>query len=80
MPSPSQATTLLIICWGLIFEIGLRLQQYFGPLYDLEMASFNLKSLTTDRFLKVGGSPGETSTAIWMVSRSSTLMTVMASE
>ena len=39
-------TTLLIICWGLIFEIGLRLQQYFGPLHDLEMASFNLNWLS----------------------------------
>ncbi len=33
---------LLIIAWGAIFEIGLRLQQYFGPLYDLEMTSVNL--------------------------------------
>jgi hypothetical protein len=28
--------------WAVIFEIGLRMQQYFGPLYDLEMASINL--------------------------------------
>ena len=35
-------TTLLIISWGLIFEIGLRLQQYLGPLYDLDMASVDL--------------------------------------
>jgi lysophospholipase L1-like esterase len=34
---------LLIIIWAVIFEIGLRTQQYFGPLYDLEMASVNLK-------------------------------------
>src|SRR4051812_9363046 len=33
---------LLVIIWGAIFEIGLRLQQYFGPLYDLEMANVNL--------------------------------------
>jgi hypothetical protein len=33
---------LLIITWGVIFEIGLRAQQYFGPLYDLEMANINL--------------------------------------
>ncbi|HEV2153951.1 hypothetical protein [Bradyrhizobium sp.] len=33
---------LLFISWGAIFEIGLRLQQYFGPLFDLEMASVNL--------------------------------------
>lgn len=33
---------LLLITWGAIFEIGLRLQQYFGPLFDLEMASVNL--------------------------------------
>jgi hypothetical protein len=33
---------LLFITWGAIFEIGLRLQQYFGPLFDLEMASVNL--------------------------------------
>ena len=33
---------LLIISWAFIFEIGLRTQQYFGPLYDLEMKSVNL--------------------------------------
>ena len=33
---------LLVLSWAAIFEIGLRLQQYFGPLYDLEMASANL--------------------------------------
>lgn len=33
---------LLAICWAAIFEIGLRMQQYFGPLYDLEMANINL--------------------------------------
>jgi len=33
---------LLVISWAVIFEIGFRLQQYFGPLYDLEMASVNL--------------------------------------
>lgn len=33
---------LLVIVWGAIFEIGLRSQQYFGPLYDLEMADVNL--------------------------------------
>ncbi len=33
---------LLLIIWGAIFEIGLRLQQYLGPLFDLEMASVNL--------------------------------------
>ena len=33
---------LLVICWAVIFEIGLRMQQYFGPLYDLEMANINL--------------------------------------
>ena len=33
---------LLVIIWAVIFEIGLRMQQYFGPLYDLEMASINL--------------------------------------
>ncbi|MFB9268560.1 hypothetical protein ACFFWD_36490 [Bradyrhizobium erythrophlei] len=32
----------LFITWTVIFEIGLRLQQYFGPLFDLEMASVNL--------------------------------------
>src|SRR5262249_32410309 len=37
---------LLIISWGLIFEIGLRLQQYFGPLYDLDMASVSLNGLS----------------------------------
>jgi len=34
---------LLAIIWAVIFEIGLRMQQYFGPLYDLEMKSVNLK-------------------------------------
>ena len=34
---------LLVIIWAVIFEIGLRMQQYFGPLYDLEMKSVNLK-------------------------------------
>lgn len=33
---------LLVITWAVIFEIGLRMQQYFGPLYDLEMADVNL--------------------------------------
>lgn len=34
--------TLLVATWGAIFEIGLRMQQYFGPLYDLEMANVDL--------------------------------------
>ena len=38
--------TLLIISWSIIFEIGLRTQQYFGPLYDLDMASVNLDWLS----------------------------------
>ncbi len=33
---------LLVITWAAIFEVGLRMQQYFGPLYDLEMANINL--------------------------------------
>jgi hypothetical protein len=33
---------LLVIVWAVIFEMGLRMQQYFGPLYDLEMANANL--------------------------------------
>lgn len=33
---------LLVITWAVIFEIGLRMQQHFGPLYDLEMANINL--------------------------------------
>ena len=33
---------LLAVSWAAIFEIGLRMQQYFGPLYDLEMANINL--------------------------------------
>ncbi len=33
---------LLVITWAAIFEIGLRMQQYFGPLYDLEMTNINL--------------------------------------
>jgi lysophospholipase L1-like esterase len=33
---------LLAMAWAAVFEIGLRLQQYFGPLYDLEMVHVNL--------------------------------------
>lgn len=33
---------LLIVTWAAIFEIGLRAQQYFGPLYDLELANVDL--------------------------------------
>jgi hypothetical protein len=33
---------LLVTTWAMIFEIGLRAQQYFGPLYDLEMTNVNL--------------------------------------
>ena len=33
---------LLVVIWAAIFEIGLRMQQYFGPLYDLEMTSVGL--------------------------------------
>lgn len=33
---------LLLAMWGAIFEIGLRVQQYFGPLDDLEMESVSL--------------------------------------
>jgi hypothetical protein len=33
---------LSIIVWVAIVETGFRLQQYFGPLYDLEMADINL--------------------------------------
>jgi hypothetical protein len=33
---------LSVIVWVAIFETGFRLQQYFGPLYDLEMADVNL--------------------------------------
>ncbi|MBR1226724.1 MULTISPECIES: hypothetical protein [unclassified Bradyrhizobium] len=36
------SAVLLVITWAVIFEIGFRLQQYFGPLYDLEMAGVNL--------------------------------------
>src|SRR6476646_2562428 len=32
---------LLVIVWGVVFEFGFRLQQYFGPLYDLEMTGIN---------------------------------------
>ena len=34
--------TLLVIVWVVVFEAGLRMQQHFGPLYDLEMADVNL--------------------------------------
>jgi hypothetical protein len=33
---------LLLLTWVVIFEIGFRLQQYLGPLYDLELANINL--------------------------------------
>ena len=33
---------LSVIVWVAIFETGFRLQQYFGPLYDLEMTDVNL--------------------------------------
>jgi hypothetical protein len=33
---------LLLLTWAVVFEIGFRLQQYFGPLYDLKMANINL--------------------------------------
>ena len=33
---------LLVVCWAVIFEIGLRVQQYLGPIYDLEMANVGL--------------------------------------
>ncbi len=32
----------LVLLWAAIVEIGFRMQQYFGPLYDLDMASINL--------------------------------------
>jgi hypothetical protein len=34
---------MLVVAWIAIFEIGFRAQQYFGPLYDLEMANVNLE-------------------------------------
>lgn len=33
---------LLVVVWAIIFEAGLRMQQYFGPLYDLELAKVGL--------------------------------------
>jgi lysophospholipase L1-like esterase len=33
---------LLVASWVAIFEIGLRAQQHFGPLYDLELANVDL--------------------------------------
>jgi hypothetical protein len=36
-----QAALLVLTC-AVVFEIGFRMQQYFGPLYDLEMAGVNL--------------------------------------
>src|SRR5690348_15951125 len=33
---------LLVLCWVAIFEAGLRAQQYFGPIYDLELANVDL--------------------------------------
>jgi hypothetical protein len=39
---PLGQAALLATTRAVIFEIGLRMQQYFGPLYDLEMAGINL--------------------------------------
>jgi hypothetical protein len=33
---------VMVVIWAVIFEIGLRMQQYCGPLYDLEMVNINL--------------------------------------
>src|SRR5712691_2072959 len=33
---------LLVVIWAVVFEVGFRIQQYVGPLYDLEMADVNL--------------------------------------
>ena len=38
----------LVLLWAAIVEIGFRMQQYFGPLYDLDMASINTE-LTSKR-------------------------------
>ena len=38
----SRQAVLLVITSAIVFEIGFRVQQYFGPLYDLEMADVNL--------------------------------------
>jgi len=38
----SRQAVMLVVAWLVIFEIGFRMQQYFGPLYDLEMADVNL--------------------------------------
>jgi len=35
-------SALLVVTWTAIFEIGLRIQQYFGPIYDLEMQNIDL--------------------------------------
>lgn len=35
-------SVMLVITWATIFEIGLWLQQYFGPFYDLEMQNVDL--------------------------------------
>ena len=38
----SRQAVLLVITSAIVCEIGFRVQQYFGPLYDLEMADVNL--------------------------------------
>jgi hypothetical protein len=38
----ARQAALLLLTWVVIFEAGLRLQQYFGPIVDLEMATVSL--------------------------------------
>ena len=54
----------LVLLWAAIVEIGFRMQQYFGPLYDLDMASINLnwESDVVNRQPTPGRRPGAIST------------------
>jgi hypothetical protein len=40
--SPPRTAVPLVLLWAAIVEMGFRMQQYFSPLHDLDMASINL--------------------------------------
>ena len=44
----------LVLLWAAIVEIGFRMQQYFGPLYDLDMGS-SFRSRNTEFLGRLGG-------------------------
>jgi hypothetical protein len=40
--SPPRTAVPPVLLWAAIVEMGFRMQQYFSPLHDLDMASINL--------------------------------------